>query len=74
MTPMQILQGNPTISGRDAAGEHKTLPFDFGWTTHITGEVEVTSALVVLFLTSAPQTAMELPATGAAAVAVQKAV
>ena len=54
MTPMRVIQGNPTVSGQDAEQGQKVLPMVVGWTTYITEEVEVTPAVDILFVTSRP--------------------
>lgn len=52
MTPMRVLQGNPTVSGQETEREKKVLPLVFGWTTYITEVVEVVPALDILVVTS----------------------
>lgn len=56
MTPMRVLQGNPTVSGQETEREKKVLPLVFGWTTYITEVVEVVPALDILVVTSQPLT------------------
>lgn len=68
MTPMRVIEGNPTVSGQDIEqrkrdieqGKNNTkqwkkvLPLVIGWTTYITEEVEVEPAVDILFITSRP--------------------
>ena len=68
MTPMRIIQGNPTVSGQDKEQRKrdtrqgnsdlkqwkKVLPLVIGWTTYIMDEVEVSPAVDILFITSRP--------------------
>lgn len=54
ITPMRILQGNPTVSGQDIERGKKVLPFVVGLTTYIREEVEVLPALDLLIVASQP--------------------
>lgn len=54
ITPMRILQGNPTVSGQDIERGGKVLPFVVSKTTYIREEVEVMPALDLLIVASQP--------------------
>jgi len=54
MTPMRIIQGNPTVSGQGPEQGERVLPLTIGWTTYITEEVKVALSVDILFITSHP--------------------
>jgi len=54
ITPMRIVQGNPTVSGQDTERGKRFVPFVIGSTTYIKEEVEVMPALDLLIVASQP--------------------
>ncbi len=68
MTPMRILEGNPTVSGQDTKGKKVVLSLATGWTTYITEQVEASPALDILFITSQPEDGATVYSSGVSSV------
>lgn len=68
MTPMRILEGNPTVSGQDTKGMKVVLSLATGWTTYITEQVKASPALDILFITSQPEDGATVYSSGVSSV------